>query len=64
MTTPAKLRCPECGAEMNHHADRPDYAAALADPAAVDKTFGAVVDEIHTCPACAATATRRATPAL
>jgi hypothetical protein len=62
MGTAAKLRCPECGAEMNHHADKPDYAAALADAGSVDPAIGAVVDEVHTCGACRLTVTRRVKP--
>ena len=37
----AKLICPVCGAEMNHHAMKIDYS--------VDD---GVVQEVHTCPHC------------
>jgi predicted RNA-binding Zn-ribbon protein involved in translation (DUF1610 family) len=48
-----KMRCPECGAEMNHHADKLDYGAADDDEAA-----SAAVIEAHTCPDCGRTETR------
>jgi ribosomal protein S27AE len=46
------LRCPACGAVMNHHADKLVYAAG---PGAVD-----IVEEIHTCSACGAIVSRPA----
>jgi predicted RNA-binding Zn-ribbon protein involved in translation (DUF1610 family) len=55
-----KMNCPDCGVEMNHHADKIDYSAALEDDAAVDPTFGGIVEEAHTCPECGKTHTRRA----
>ncbi len=55
-----KMVCPDCGAEMNHHADKIDYSAALDDEQAIDPIFGGVVEEAHTCPACGRTHIRRA----
>lgn len=55
-----KLICPVCGAEMNHHAEKIDYTAALDDDAAVDEETGGILEEIHTCPGCGDTETRRA----
>jgi ribosomal protein S27AE len=49
-----RMRCPDCGAEMNHHADKLDYGAA-----ADEDSEGGVI-EAHTCPACGRTATRPA----
>ncbi|HZS00912.1 MAG TPA: hypothetical protein VFE37_19490 [Chloroflexota bacterium] len=46
------LRCPVCGSEMNHHADKVDYTAALENPAAADPAFGGVLEEVFTCPGC------------
>ena len=59
MTETEKLKCPDCGAEMNHHADKLDYGAAgdeASGPGA------GVVIEAHTCPDCGRTATRAAAP--
>jgi ribosomal protein S27AE len=47
-----KMLCPNCGAEMNHHADKLDFTTALTEPNAVDSTFGGIIEEIHTCPKC------------
>lgn len=52
------MKCPDCGAEMNHHADKLDYGAAADD--ASDTAEGGVIIEAHTCPACGRTATRAA----
>jgi len=46
----SKLICPDCGAEMNHHAMKIDYG--VDDPAVVDPVFGGAVKEAHTCPEC------------
>jgi len=46
------MRCPGCGHEMNHHADKIDYTAALDLPAAADAAFGGVLEEVFTCPHC------------
>lgn len=51
MTGRAKLRCPECGAEMNCHAEKLDPSRAADDPAA-DAALGGVLLEFHTCPVC------------
>ena len=54
-----KMKCPDCGAEMNHHADKLDYGAA-AD-GAPDADGDGVVFEAHTCPGCGRSATRATT---
>ena len=53
-----KMICPDCGAEMNHHAMKIDYS--VDEPASVDPAFPCVVQEAHTCPECGRTALRRA----
>jgi ribosomal protein S27AE len=50
--------CPDCGAEMNHHAMKIDYGTD--DPKAIDPAFGGVVQEAHTCPECGQTSLREA----
>ena len=57
------MKCPRCGAEMNHHADKVDYAAALENPAAADPAFGGLLEEVFTCPGCGRTETRPASGA-
>lgn len=39
-----------CGAEMNHHAMKIDYS--VDDSGLIDRAFGGVVEEVHTCPNC------------
>jgi ribosomal protein S27AE len=47
-----KIVCRDCGIEMNHHADKIDYGAALAQGEAVDPQLGGVLQRAHTCPGC------------
>ena len=51
-----KLNCPECGAEMNHHADKLVYEAAPGEEA----DEGGRILEAHACTACGHSATREA----
>ena len=55
-----KMICPDCGSEMNYHAEKIDYTAALTDPDAIDLDLGGVLEEVHTCPGCGRTGTRKA----
>ena len=59
MPIPDAMMCPQCGIEMNYHAEKIDYMTALTDPNAIDPDFGGVVEEIHTCPGCGYTGARR-----
>lgn len=59
--TREKMICPDCGVEMNHHADKIDYTAGLEEGARLDPAFGGVVKEAHTCPVCGRTHVRPAT---
>jgi ribosomal protein S27AE len=45
-----RMRCPKCGAEMNHHADKVVWTGEAGD----------VVEEMHACPKCGTGASRRA----
>ena len=55
-----KMTCPECGGEMNHHAEKLDLTALAAEPQAADRDLNGILEEVHTCPQCATVATRRA----
>ena len=55
-----KMICPDCGIEMNYHAEKIDYTAALTDPNTVDPDLGGALEEIHTCPGCGKMGARRA----
>jgi ribosomal protein S27AE len=45
--TKQPMICPECGAVMNHHADKLTYVEG-----------GEYIEEFHACPACGASACR------
>ena len=49
------MKCPDCGVEMNHHAEKLDFSTASSDPDAMDKAFGGALEEFHTCPECGKT---------
>jgi len=49
-----KMKCPDCGAEMNHHADKLVYDA----PHDEELDDGGRILEAHTCPDCGCSATR------
>lgn len=58
MAKTEKLICPECGAEMNHHATKVDYGAYDNGP--LNSVFDGVLNEVHTCPQCGRTELRPA----
>jgi hypothetical protein len=62
MAHTSAMMCLQCGIEMNYHAEKIDYMAALTDSDAIDPDFGGVVEEIHTCPGCGTMGTRKAVP--
>lgn len=49
-----KMKCPDCGAEMNHHADKLVHDSSPDE----DADEGGRILEAHTCPACGRSATR------
>jgi ribosomal protein S27AE len=55
-----KMICPECGDEMNHHADKLVYPVNPEEAKQADPGLGAVVEETHCCPRCGAVESRRA----
>ncbi len=55
-----KVICPDCGAEMNFHAEKIAYATDDVDDRAVDSDFGGILEEAHTCPECGKTQVRQA----
>ena len=54
MSEDDKMKCPDCGADMNHHADKLVYDA----PHGEEADDGGRILEAHTCPACGHSATR------
>jgi predicted RNA-binding Zn-ribbon protein involved in translation (DUF1610 family) len=57
----SKMKCPNCGEEMNHHADKIVYG--VGSPVEPVSTFevGGVIEEFHACPACGSAASRLGT---
>lgn len=55
MTDTGKIKCPDCGIDMNHHAEKVDYSV---EPGGVAAEFGGVLQEVHSCPGCGKTAMR------
>ena len=59
MSETKKMLCPNCGAEMNHHAMKIDYSISTeGDGAAIDPETGGRLVEAHTCPKCGQIALR------
>ena len=53
-----KMKCPDCGIDMNHHADKVDYSDVLNAAADSDLNLGGVLQEVHSCPGCGKAAMR------
>jgi predicted RNA-binding Zn-ribbon protein involved in translation (DUF1610 family) len=58
MAKSEKMKCLDCGLDMNHHAEKIDYAA-FAEPEGNDDELGGVVKEVHSCPGCGKTELRK-----
>jgi predicted RNA-binding Zn-ribbon protein involved in translation (DUF1610 family) len=60
VTTPmARLSCPECGAEMNQHAEKLAYPESAAELRLMDPAGEGLLEEIHACPRCGDVESRR-----
>lgn len=55
----AKMQCPQCGVDLNHHAEKLVYPTCPEDAAKVNPALGGIVEEIHTCPECGKSHSRR-----
>ena len=53
----SEMKCPHCGAGMNHHADKLIYESELAEPGA---PFAGLIEQFYQCPRCGAGASRAA----
>ena len=60
MKESGKMVCPDCGVEMNPHAEKVEYTEAGAEDEAFDPALGGVLIEFHACPDCGRTHTRPA----
>lgn len=54
-----KMVCPDCGLELNYHAEKIDYSIPPDELNEIDAALGGVLEEIHSCPSCGKTETRR-----
>ena len=59
-TKRAKMICPDCGVEMNFHAEKVNRSANAEGESDENSEFAEAVEEIHTCPGCARIAARNA----
>jgi len=50
MSDTTKIKCPDCGATMNHHAVKIEYGTD--EP--INSVFEGVLKDVHTCPECGA----------
>jgi exosome complex RNA-binding protein Csl4 len=53
------LRCPKCGAEMNHQANKLVQPVSEEDVAALTEAFDGVIEEVFACPTCGWIESRR-----
>lgn len=60
MTATSRMICPQCGDEMNHHADKMVQSSGTPGSGADDHFEGGTITEFHTCANCGAGATRPA----
>ena len=56
----AKMICPECGIEMNHHSDKLIDAISPEEAVQMDPALGGLIEEAHCCPECGKSSPRRA----
>ena len=54
------MTCRECGIEMNHHADKIVNPTSVEEVRQMNPADGGFVEEVHTCPECGCSETRRA----
>jgi len=64
MAEKTKMLCPDCGVEMNYHAEKIDYNGSPDEETdGFDADFGGVVEEAHSCSLCGKTLLRKAAQA-
>ncbi len=55
----AKMVCPQCGIELNHHAEKLVDPVSREEAAHVDPALGGLIEEMHCCPQCGKGDSRR-----
>jgi hypothetical protein len=59
--TAARMICPNCHVEMNHHCDKLVQASDSQQAIQLDDGAGGVLQEFHSCPNCGRGGSRHAT---
>ena len=54
-----KMVCPDCGAELNHHAEKLAEPTSAEEALRMDPELGGILEEIHCCPGCGKNESRR-----
>ena len=52
MTAANGMLCTQCGAQMNHQADKLTYPVTQEEAAAIDPALDGVIESIFACPNC------------
>ena len=47
-----RIKCPECGIEMNPHAEKRRDPRSSEEAARMDTALGGLIEEVHMCPEC------------
>jgi len=55
------MTCPNCGAEMNHQADKLVHPVTKEEAAKMTAALDGVIEEVFACPSCGRIESRRAT---
>ena len=55
------MKCPRCGAEMNHQADKLVHPISPEEAARMTPALDGVIEEVFACPNCGRIDSRRAT---
>jgi predicted RNA-binding Zn-ribbon protein involved in translation (DUF1610 family) len=53
------MTCPDCGVEMNHHANKIDETDVPDKPEGTNAGLGGTIEETYACPQCGKTIVRR-----
>ena len=55
------MRCPRCGAEMNHQADKLVHPVTQEEAARITPALDGIIEQVFACPNCGRIESRRET---
>ena len=55
------MKCPRCGAEMNHQADKLVHPVTQEEAARITPALDGIIEQVFACPNCGRIESRRAT---